>query len=138
MQSPSNWGKGNRVILQYILRRLALLIPIVLGVMTLVFLAVQFIPGDPAQVMLGERATPESLTKLRHDMGLDQPLIVQYGRFMSHAVFLDFGRSITSNSPVITEIWAKFPATVELSKRAPPPGGRAGVAPRLLSRPPPG
>ncbi len=106
------------MILRYILRRLALLIPIVLGVMTLVFLAVHFIPGDPAQVMLGERATPESLMKLRHEMGLDQPLIVQYGHFISRAVFLDFGRSITTNNAVITEIWAKFPATVELSTAA--------------------
>jgi ABC-type dipeptide/oligopeptide/nickel transport system permease component len=106
------------MILRFLLRRLALLVPILLGVVTLVFLAVHFIPGDPAQVMLGERATPEALSKLRHEMGLDQPLIVQYGRFLSHAVVLDFGRSITTNDTVLSEIWAKFPATVELSVTA--------------------
>lgn len=103
------------MILRYVCKRLLLLLPILLGVMTLVFFAVHLIPGDPAQVMLGERATPEALAALRKDMGLDQPLAVQYGRFMAKAVVLDFGRSVISSNTVLYEIGQKFPATIELA-----------------------
>jgi ABC-type dipeptide/oligopeptide/nickel transport system permease component len=100
---------------RYLLRRLALTIPILLGVSLLVFLMLHSAGGDPAQSILGARADPESIAKLRQDLGLDRPLLVQYVAFLSGAVRGDFGRSYRSNTPVTTEIAARFPATIELA-----------------------
>jgi peptide/nickel transport system permease protein len=102
----------------YLLRRLALTIPILLGVSMLVFFMLHSAGGDPAQVMLGSRADPESLAELRRDLGLDRPLWVQYLDFVSGAVRGDFGRSYRSNTPVVEEIAARFPATIELAVAA--------------------
>jgi peptide/nickel transport system permease protein len=71
--------------------------------------------GDPAQSILGARADPESIAELRQELGLDRPLLVQYVAFLSGAVRGDFGRSYRSNTPVTTEIAARFPATIELA-----------------------
>jgi peptide/nickel transport system permease protein len=100
---------------RYLLRRLALTIPILLGVSLLVFLMLHSAGGDPAQSILGARADPESIAQLRQDLGLDRPLLVQYVAFLSGAVRGDFGRSYRSNTPVTTEIAARFPATIELA-----------------------
>jgi ABC-type dipeptide/oligopeptide/nickel transport system permease component len=100
---------------RYLLRRLALTIPILLGVSLLVFLMLHSAGGDPAQTILGARADPESIAALRHELGLDQPLLVQYFMFLSGAVRGDFGRSYRSNTPVVAEIGARFPATIELA-----------------------
>ena len=100
---------------RYLLRRLALTIPILLGVSLLVFLMLHSAGGDPAQSILGARADPESIAKLRRELGLDRPLLVQYVAFLSGAVRGDFGRSYRSNTPVTTEIAARFPATIELA-----------------------
>jgi peptide/nickel transport system permease protein len=102
----------------YLLRRLALTIPILLGVSMLVFFMLHSAGGDPAQVMLGSRADPESLAELRQELGLDRPLWVQYLDFVSGAVRGDFGRSYRSNTPVVQEIAARFPATIELAVAA--------------------
>src|SRR5918994_1961754 len=99
----------------YLLRRLALTIPILLGVSLLVFLMLHSAGGDPAQSILGARADPESIAQLRQDLGLDRPLLVQYAAFLGGAVRGDFGRSYRSNTPVIAEIAARFPATIELA-----------------------
>jgi peptide/nickel transport system permease protein len=103
---------------RYLLRRLVLTIPILLGVSLLVFLMLHSAGGDPAQTILGARADPESLAALRRELGLDQPLPVQYVAFLSGAVRGDFGRSYRSNTPVIAEIAARFPATIELAVAA--------------------
>jgi ABC-type dipeptide/oligopeptide/nickel transport system permease component len=103
---------------RYLLRRLALTIPILLGVSLLVFLMLHSAGGDPAQSILGARADPESIAKLRQELGLDRPLLVQYVAFLSGAVRGDFGRSYRSNTPVTTEIAARFPATIELAMAA--------------------
>jgi peptide/nickel transport system permease protein len=100
---------------RYLLRRLALTIPILLGVSLLVFLMLHSAGGDPAQTILGARADPESIAELRRELGLDRPLLVQYVAFLSGAVRGDFGRSYRSNTPVIAEIAARFPATIELA-----------------------
>jgi peptide/nickel transport system permease protein len=100
---------------RYLLRRLALTIPILLGVSLLVFLMLHSAGGDPAQTILGARADPESIAELRRELGLDRPLLVQYGAFLAGAVRGDFGRSYRSNTPVVTEIAARFPATIELA-----------------------
>ncbi len=103
---------------RYLLRRLALTIPILLGVSLLVFFMLHSAGGDPAQVILGARADPESIAELREDLGLDRPLLVQYAAFLSGAVRGDFGRSYRSNTPVVAEIAARFPATIELAVTA--------------------
>jgi peptide/nickel transport system permease protein len=102
-------------MIRYLLRRLALTIPILLGVSLLVFLMLHSAGGDPAQSILGSRADPESLAALRRELGLDRPLLVQYAAFLSGAVRGDFGRSYRSNTPVTAEIAARFPATIELA-----------------------
>jgi peptide/nickel transport system permease protein len=103
---------------RYLLRRLALTIPILLGVSLLVFLMLHSAGGDPAQTILGARADPESIAELRRELGLDRPLPVQYVAFLAGAVRGDFGRSYRSNTPVIAEIAARFPATIELAVAA--------------------
>jgi ABC-type dipeptide/oligopeptide/nickel transport system permease component len=102
-------------MIKYILKRLALLIPTIFGVVTLVFFMIALSPGDPARVMLGERASKETLEQLRHDLGLDKPLLQQYGLYLKRVVRFDFGKSIKSGQPVMYEIKQLFPATVELA-----------------------
>jgi peptide/nickel transport system permease protein len=105
-------------VTRYLLRRLVLTIPILLGVSLLVFLMLHSAGGDPAQTILGARADPESIAELRRELGLDRPLPVQYVAFLAGAVRGDFGRSYRSNTPVVTEIAARFPATIELAVAA--------------------
>ena len=102
----------------YLLRRLLLTIPILLGVSMLVFFMLHSAGGDPATLMLGSRADPDAIAELRAELGLDRPLWVQYGDFLSGAVRGDFGRSYRSNSLVVAEIAARFPATIELAVAA--------------------
>jgi peptide/nickel transport system permease protein len=102
-------------MLTYLLRRLLLIIPVIFGIATLVFALVHMVPGDPAVSMLGEGATGEDIAALRTRLGLDDPLPVQYGRFLSHAIRADLGRSFRSNLPVTTEILTRIPRTLELA-----------------------
>lgn len=102
----------------FILRRLALLVPILLGVSLVVFAAIHLIPGDAAHVMLGEKATPAALDALRKDLGLDQPLYVQYGRFLWRLLHFDLGHSVQTGTSVASELAERFPATVELALAA--------------------
>lgn len=102
-------------MLRYILKRLSLLIPTLFGIVTLVFAMIALAPGDPARVMLGERASKEALERLRAELSLDRPLIEQYLSYLRRVSVLDFQRSIKSGQKVIDEIWARFPATIELS-----------------------
>ena len=102
-------------MIRYILQRILLLIPTLLGVLTIVFFMVALSPGDPARVMLGERASPTQLANIRAELGLDRPLGEQYVRYIYRAVRLDFGRSIKTGRPVMEEIRELFPATVELA-----------------------
>lgn len=99
----------------YILKRLLALIPTLLGITILVFLMVHMVPGDPAQVMLGERASAETLAALRQELGLNQPLHVQFGRYLGDLLQGDFGRSIKSHERIAVELQARFPATLELT-----------------------
>jgi peptide/nickel transport system permease protein len=102
----------------YLLRRLALTIPILFGISLLVFFMLHTAGGDPAQLILGARADPQSLAALRAEMGLDRPLPVQYAAFVANALRGDLGRSYRSQTPVIEEIAARFPATIELAVAA--------------------
>lgn len=102
-------------MVRYLIRRLLLLIPTLLGVLTIVFFMTALSPGDPARVMLGERASAEQLEQLREDLGLNRPLGEQYFLYLRRALQLDFGRSIKSGRPVMEEFSELFPATVELA-----------------------
>lgn len=103
------------MIFRFVLRRLLFLFFILLGVSLLVFISVRLIPGDPAQVMLGERATPEAIERLRDQLGLNKPLYQQYFVYITNILKGDFGTSIVTNNSVMSEVMVKFPATIELS-----------------------
>lgn len=103
---------------KYIVKRLIGLIPVVIGVSICAFLLIHLIPGDPARAILGERATEETMNALREQLGLNDPLYVQYARFMGNVLQGDFGRSVITNNPVIEEFAQRFPATLELSLAA--------------------
>ncbi len=90
-------------------------IPVLVGVSIVVFFMVRAIPGDPAQILLGQLATQEQVQTLRERMGLDKPVIVQYGLFLKDAARGDLGTSIVTGRPVTTELLARFPATLELT-----------------------
>jgi peptide/nickel transport system permease protein len=88
---------------------------VLLGVSIIVFFMVRAIPGDPAQILLGQNATQEQVQELRAKMGLDKPVIVQYGVFLKDAARGDLGDSIVTGRPVTTELLARLPATLELT-----------------------
>jgi ABC-type dipeptide/oligopeptide/nickel transport system permease component len=100
---------------RYLVRRLILTIPVLVGVATLVFSLIHLVPGDPAQAMLGEGAAPQDIAALRARLGLDRPLIVQYGSFMTALVRGDLGVSLRTNQPVTSAIVERMPATIELA-----------------------
>lgn len=100
---------------KYVFKRFLMLIPVVIGISFLVFSIMSFTPGDPAQLILGDNATPEAMTAKRAELGLDQPFLVQYFRYVSHAALGDFGRSYTSSVPVMDEILSRFPNTFVLT-----------------------
>jgi ABC-type dipeptide/oligopeptide/nickel transport system permease component len=103
-------------MIAFIVRRILISIPLLWAVMTLVFFSVRLIPGDPVEVELaGVHASAATVAHVRHELGLDQPLVVQYGRFLVQALRLDFGVSVRSGQPVSGEIVARFPATAELA-----------------------
>jgi peptide/nickel transport system permease protein len=102
-------------MLQYIVRRILLIIPIMLGVTVIVFGIMHLTPGDPALLMLGEAAPEAEYALLRERLGLNEPLPVQYAIWLGRVVQLDFGRSIRSGRPVTAEITARLPATIELA-----------------------
>jgi peptide/nickel transport system permease protein len=91
------------------------IIPVLLGVSIVVFFMVRAIPGDPAQIMLGQQATQAQVAQLRESMGLDKPIIVQYGLFFKDAIRGDLGDSIVTGRPVTTELLKRLPATFELT-----------------------
>jgi peptide/nickel transport system permease protein len=100
---------------RYLLRKLILLVPTVIGATLVVFIAVRVIPGDPAQMMLGDRATGEELARLRQELGLNDRLDVQYARFFVQSLHGDFGRSLRVQDSAINVIWSALPTTIELT-----------------------
>ena len=103
---------------RYIAMRSVHSVALLIGVSVVVFLLLHIVPGDPATVLLGEQSTPERLAEVRRALGLDQPLLHQYWRFVSHAVRGDFGDSIRAMRPVLPYVLAHLPATLELSAGA--------------------
>jgi len=102
-------------MLSFIIRRIFVVFPTLLGVTVIVFLMLRITPGDPAELLLGERATPQALEAMREYLGLNEPLHVQYGMFLKRAVKLDLGETIWSRQKVSIEIQERFPATIELA-----------------------
>jgi ABC-type dipeptide/oligopeptide/nickel transport system permease component len=103
---------------RFIARRLLLTVPVLAGVATLVFSLIHLVPGDPVQAMLGESASREDVVDLRHRLGLDRPLYVQYAVFLRGAVTGDLGRSLRTGQSVLGAIAERMPATIELAGAA--------------------
>jgi peptide/nickel transport system permease protein len=105
-------------VLRYFVRRVLLTIPVLLGVATLVFSLIHLVPGDPAQAMMGDGASPQDVAELRGKLGLDRPLVTQYVSFLRHAVSGDLGVSFRTGQPVTMMIVERIPATAELAVAA--------------------
>jgi peptide/nickel transport system permease protein len=106
---------GNTVMKQFIINRILSGIVVIFGISIFSFLLIHFIPGDPVKIMLGMNATPEQVEKLTHHLGLDKPLLVQYGQYLANVFQGDFGTSLKTGRPVLTEILDRFPETVKLA-----------------------
>ena len=102
-------------MLRFVVRRLLLLVPILLGLSILLFLWIRALPGGPAESLLGERATPEAIEQIERIYGLDRPIHEQYWRYLQNLLSGDLGTSIASRRPVTEEISRRFPATIELA-----------------------
>jgi peptide/nickel transport system permease protein len=101
---------------RYLFKRLLMMIPVLLGVTFVVFCLMHLTPGDPARIVLGDLASPEDLARYRLEHGLNDPFLLQYGRYLYHAVCHgDLGNSLLTDTPVATEILGAFPTTLELS-----------------------
>ncbi|MCL2882966.1 MAG: ABC transporter permease [Coriobacteriia bacterium] len=102
-------------MLKYIIKRLLMVIPVLLGVTIIIFLITRILAPDPAPVVLGEHATPAAMAAWRADHGLNDPIWLQYGHFIINALHGDLGTSYYTNAPVTQEIFSRFPATAELA-----------------------
>ena len=101
---------------KFFLTRVSLVIPTFIGVTLLSFALIRLVPGDPIELLVGERGIdPARHAMLRAELGLDKPLLTQYGIYITHVLHGDLGRSIVTKEPVIKEFFTLFPATVELS-----------------------
>jgi ABC-type dipeptide/oligopeptide/nickel transport system permease component len=105
-------------MLTYIVKRLLVAIPTLIAVLSVVFFFVRIAPGDPAFVILGDSATQEALTALRHQLGIDKPLLVQYVDFLAMVVRGDLGLSLVTNRPVLREVIDVLPYTIDLTLAA--------------------
>jgi peptide/nickel transport system permease protein len=103
---------------RYLVERSLHSLVLLVGVSLVVFLLLHIVPGDPAQVLLGDQATPQRVVEVRRALGLDRPLPEQYGRFVSRAVQGDFGQSIRAMRPVLPYVVERLPATLELAAGA--------------------
>jgi len=102
-------------VVAFIRNRIIFSIPVIIGVSILVFLMLHALPGDPVEIMMGNSASADAAARVRHQLGLDRPLYVQYGRFVGHALTGDLGRSIRTNQPVMQLIMSQFPSTLQLT-----------------------
>jgi ABC-type dipeptide/oligopeptide/nickel transport system permease component len=105
-------------MIRYILARVAALVPVLLGVSVLVFGIMKLVPGDVAQVLVGTEGTAEDVQNIRHALGLDQPIYIQYGLFLVHLTTGDLGRSAVTRRPVTDEIASRIRPTAELGLAA--------------------
>lgn len=105
-------------MLHYIAKRLLFTIPVLIGISLLLFFMLRMLPGDPAQVLAGQMATPEEIQTIRQQLGLDRPIHIQYASFLGRLARFDLGLSARTQNPVIQEIWARLPNTILLALTA--------------------
>ena len=105
-------------MVRFIVRRLMLLVPILVGLSLLVFVYLRALPGSPAYALLGDRATPEAVREINRQFGLDKPIHIQYWRYVKNVASGDLGSSSQSRQPVTAELKRRFPATIELAVAA--------------------
>jgi len=105
-------------MLRFVVRRLLLLVPILIGLSILLFLWIRALPGSPATALLGERATAEQIEAINEQYGLNDPIWEQYWAYLKQLGSFDFGDSVTSRRPVTDEFLERFPATIELALAA--------------------
>jgi len=117
----------------YIIKRLLLLIPVLLGVSVIIFVLIRLTPGDPARILAGEHANQETVEQIREKWGLDEPLYVQYFVWLNQAVRGNLGRSITTHHYVVSEIMDRFPNTLELTVMAMIIAIAAGIVAGIVS-----
>ncbi len=118
---------------RYVLRRLVDAVLTILLVLSLVFVAMRILPGDPAVAALGDSATPDQLAAFRERLGLDQPLIVQYAAFLWHMLRFDFGRSFVTNEPTMRLLGENLPYTIQLAIAAIVVGAVLGIPAGIVS-----
>jgi peptide/nickel transport system permease protein len=102
-------------VIGFLARRILAIVPVALGVATLTFALIHLVPGDPVEAMLGENAAPADIAGMRHSLGLDRPLLEQYGAFLGGLARGDLGESISYRTSVARLIAERFPATLELA-----------------------
>jgi peptide/nickel transport system permease protein len=102
----------------YILRRFVHTLPVLLGVATVVFLALRLIPGDPAIALAGEKASPQEIERLREELGLNEPLPLQYAHFLANTATLRLGKSIRTGGDISSDLVTNFAPTIELTLAA--------------------
>jgi peptide/nickel transport system permease protein len=105
-------------MLRFVLRRLVLMIPVLVGLSILLFIWIRALPGDPARALLGERATPEGIARVNEAYGFNEPLVQQYFTYVKSLLSGDFGNSIQTGQPVTESFTERFPATIELGMAA--------------------
>jgi len=105
-------------LFSYVVKRLLQMIPTLIGVSILTFLMIHAVPGDPARMIAGPEASAEEVAVVRESLGLDQPLYVQYGKYVSNLLQGDLGTSLRSERPVLDEILGRFPSTITLTVMA--------------------
>jgi ABC-type dipeptide/oligopeptide/nickel transport system permease component len=120
-------------MLVFVVRRLLLTIPVLLGVLFVVMLTLDLIPGDPVALMLGEAGNKETVAQFREHLGLDRPLMVRYVRYVGQVLTGDLGRSIQQNRPVVDELADAWPATLQLAAAALALAALLGVATGIVS-----
>jgi peptide/nickel transport system permease protein len=120
-------------MLIFVVRRLLLTVPVLLGVLFVVMLTMDLIPGDPVQLMLGDAASKENVARFREHLGLDRPLVVRYVRYLGQVMTGDLGRSIQQNRPVVDELGDAWPATLQLTVAALLLAAVVGVATGIVS-----
>ena len=120
-------------MIYYIARRLLAAIPTLIAVLTLVFVLVRIVPGDPAMAILGDRATPAAVEALRAKLGVDKPIWQQYVDFLAQSLSGDFGRSMVSDRPILADVGAVLPHTLDLTLAAMVIGVVVGVPVGVLA-----
>jgi ABC-type dipeptide/oligopeptide/nickel transport system permease component len=115
-------------VIRFLALRLALLVPTLLGVLVVTFLLLYVAPGDPVQAMVGERADAATIARLRAELRLDDPLPVQFGRYVANVATGDLGRSYITGRLIVQDLLQRFPPTLRLAGAAMPFAALTGIA----------